>query len=356
MVRAALFLAALVATGCEPTSTSALLQISAAPGVHLASLNANVLVDGAATVSGAQLAASDGTVQLPGTMVVWLPDDPAQVDIQLVGITTSGGTLHATVAFRSIPHTQVSQVVTLGSPPPGGGPTGGPSGGDLGPGPTDGGVGSPPPPDLAATDGPPSPPPPPPDLAPVTLARDNFQRPDQPLWGRASDGQLWGFDANSSANFAIVSHAGKITDASKNTDTGLIGPSVANSEALTTTSIDSFTDGSEIGPTLRFQNNANFYKAVINGSILKIVVKANGSSTDLVTVSFAATAGTSYAVRFRAQGTTLSAKAWPAASAEPNGWMVSTTDNTFGSGMCGVRVIFETNATASFSSFTLFPL
>src|SRR5215470_14636583 len=44
------------------------------------------------------------------------------------------------------------------------------------------------------------------------LAQDTFQRPDQVFWGISSDGQPWGADAKNVPNFAIVNHAGQVTN------------------------------------------------------------------------------------------------------------------------------------------------
>ena len=41
------------------------------------------------------------------------------------------------------------------------------------------------------------------------LAQDTCQRPDQALWGKASDGQSWGGDANAQAQRAGFTSAGR---------------------------------------------------------------------------------------------------------------------------------------------------
>ena len=43
----------------------------------------------------------------------------------------------------------------------------------------------------------------------TTLAQDTFQRTNQTYWGKASDGQTWGGDANSSNVFSISGNTGK---------------------------------------------------------------------------------------------------------------------------------------------------
>src|SRR5438874_2599898 len=44
----------------------------------------------------------------------------------------------------------------------------------------------------------------------VVLAQDTFQRADHIFWGTASDGHIWGADANSQPGFATMNHAGRI--------------------------------------------------------------------------------------------------------------------------------------------------
>src|SRR5262249_40194243 len=150
--------------------------------------------------------------------------------------------------FRSIPHEQVVQVVTLGSSSQQGNDTSD----DLGPAnaPDDAGVTPPSLPDLATVRDLAAPPdltPPPPG----TIAKDDFQRPNQPLWGKASDGQTWGAAANTSNTFAIVNKTGQITDVNGNADSAVLGPVATNAEVLVTTTLNTFTNNSETGPLLR---------------------------------------------------------------------------------------------------------
>src|SRR5207248_784815 len=46
------------------------------------------------------------------------------------------------------------------------------------------------------------------------LAQDTFARPNQSLWGTASDGQMWSSDAAQSHAFSIVNHAGLVSNGS----------------------------------------------------------------------------------------------------------------------------------------------
>jgi hypothetical protein len=359
-MRAIRYLAALtffaLAIGCGPSETTLLLNVLPAPGLRVATLQADLNIGGS-LVASQSLASNNGVVELPGSVVILLPDESTDVNVVLTGATVDGQPLHASVTYHSVPHAQVTGVVTLGGS---GSESNGPSGSDSGSGSNDSpaDMATPPTPahdmamstpDLAM----------PPDLAPppvVPLAKDDFNRPDQTFWGKASDGQTWGTDANTSNTFSIKNKTGQITDVNGNNDTGTLGPVSTNVDVLATGSLASFNNNSEIGPTARFNDNGNFYKAVINGDIFKIVSKVKGTSTDLVTVNFAATAGTLYSIRFRVSGTSLMAKVWPAAATEPAGWMLNTSDANIASGYCGVRLVFDANTTATFTSFVALPL
>jgi hypothetical protein len=342
-----------LAIGCGPSQTTLLLNILPAPGLRVATLEADLIIAGS-EVTTQSLATVNGTVELPGSVVILLPDESADVNVVLTGATIDGQPLHASVTYRSVPFSQVTGVVTLGGASNATGPSDADAGSDDSP--ADMATALTPPRDMAAA---PDLAPMPPDLAPppvVPLAKDDFNRPDQTFWGKASDGQSWGTDANTSNTFAIKNKTGQITDVNGNADTGTLGPVSTNVDVLATGTVASFTNNSEIGPTARFNDNGNFYKAIINGDILKIVSKVKGTSTDLVTVNFAATAGTLYSIRFRVSGTTLMAKVWPAAATEPAGWMLTVTDNNIASGYCGVRLVFNANTTATFTSFLALPL
>ena len=61
--------------------------------------------------------------------------------------------------------------------------------------------------------------------------------------------------------------------------------------------------------------------------------------------------GVAQTLRFRAIGTTLFAKVWPSATAEPQNWMLVTDDHTFPSGQFGIRVFEQPTTVISITSF-----
>jgi len=136
-----------------------------------------------------------------------------------------------------------------------------------------------------------------------TLAQDTFQRANQQYWGKASDGQTWGGDANTSSVFTISNNAGKLSNGGTAYN-AVLGPVATNAEVIFSGSMSSFTNAN-LGAVLRWTNTNNWYKAYISGNSLVIQKKVNGTNTTLKSVPFAATAGTSYSIDFSVVGTTV---------------------------------------------------
>ena len=168
--------------------------------------------------------------------------------------------------------------------------------------------------------------------------------------GTASDGQLWGGDANSSTVFSIAGNSGQL--ANDNTSySAVLGPTATNAQVLFSGSMSSFKN-TNLGAVLRWTNGNNWYKAYIDGGKLVIQKKVNGSTTILNETAFAAQAGISYTLRFSVVGSTLSAKVWQTGSSEPGNWMVTATDSTFPSGYCGLRILVQNGTIAQITAFT----
>jgi hypothetical protein len=182
-----------------------------------------------------------------------------------------------------------------------------------------------------------------------TLGQDSFQRPNQALWGTASDGQTWGGDANAQSAFSIVNNRGQVSN-SATTYSAVLGPVATNAEVLFSGSMSNYTNNN-LGAVLRWRDANNWYKAYISGTTLIVQKRVNGATTILGSVPFTATPGTSYTLRFRVVGTTLYARVWQTGTAEPANWMVTVTDTTFSSGFCGLRMLAQNGATASYTSF-----
>jgi hypothetical protein len=183
----------------------------------------------------------------------------------------------------------------------------------------------------------------------TTLAQDTFQRADQKFWGTASNGQIWGGDANTQAAFSIHNDVGQIANGSGPYN-AVLGPPATDAEVLFTGSMSSFTNNN-LGALLRWQDNNNWYKAYINGTTLVIQARVNGTTTTLTQAAFPATANTAYNLRFRIVGTTLSAKAWATTATEPTTWTATTTNASLTSGQCGLRIQVLGSTSASITAF-----
>jgi hypothetical protein len=181
------------------------------------------------------------------------------------------------------------------------------------------------------------------------LGTDTFQRANQSHWGTASDGQTWGGDANIRSNFSISSNAGLVSNTGSSTYSGVLGPQASDAEVFATGSLSTFSN-SNFGDVLRWTDGNNWYKAYIEGAHLILQKKVAGTTTILVSVPFAATAGTSYTIHFRVVGSTLTANVWAASGSEPSGWMATASDSSLTSGYCGMRFLTQ-SSTAIVTSF-----
>ena len=169
------------------------------------------------------------------------------------------------------------------------------------------------------------------------------------MWGKASDGQTWGGDANNLGVFSISANAGLVTNTGGNSYSAVLGSTASNAEVLASGSLSSFSN-SNFGDVLRWTNGNNWYKAFIDGASLIIQKKVNGQTSILANVPFAATAGTSYTIHFRVVGSTLTANVWTSSGSEPAGWMATASDSSLTSGFCGMRFLTQGGA-ATVTSF-----
>ena len=182
-----------------------------------------------------------------------------------------------------------------------------------------------------------------------TLGQDTFQRANQALWGKASDGQTWGGDANLYSPFSITSNAGVVANSGNNIYSAVLGSSTTNAEVVVSGSLSSYANAN-FGAVLRWTDANDWYKAYVSGSTFYIQKKIAGNATFIASTPFTANANTSYTIRFRVVGTTLSAKVWATGSTEPSAWTLTTTDTSLASGYCGIRVQTQ-GGTATFTSF-----
>src|SRR5579885_2623679 len=181
------------------------------------------------------------------------------------------------------------------------------------------------------------------------LAQDTFQRANQTYWGTASDGHPWQGDASSNAAFSIVNNTGQISGTGAYN--AQLGPVVQNAEVLFTSSITSFANSSSIGALLHWEDANNWYKAGLTGSTLVLQKKLNGVLSTLTSVSFTASPGTAYTMRFRMVNSTLYVKVWVAGQPEPTNWLLTVADSSFQTGSCGLRTVLQAGAMQTITSF-----
>lgn len=188
-----------------------------------------------------------------------------------------------------------------------------------------------------------------PTPTPAVYIYDKFQRPNQKYWGTATDGNVWSGDANKLSVFSISNNTGVING--NGYFNALLGPQVADAETVLQGSITAFSPGN-IGPVLRYTDSKNWYRAQIDGHTLYLQKNINNIISTITSTPFSATANASYTIRFRVQGTALSAKAWQSTQPEPANWMLTTSDASLTIGYGGMRTRVAT-ASAAFTLFSL---
>ena len=102
----------------------------------------------------------------------------------------------------------------------------------------------------------------------TTLAQDTFQRASQTYWGKASDSQTWGGDANNSNVFSISGNTGKVSNGNTSYS-AVLGPVATNAQVLFSGSISNLNNVN-FGAVLRWKDGNDWYKAYIDGSNLVI--------------------------------------------------------------------------------------
>lgn len=186
----------------------------------------------------------------------------------------------------------------------------------------------------------------------TVLAQDTFQRPDQALWGQASDGQIWSGDANISSLFSIVNNAGQISGG-PGTVQAIMSVNSQDAELLVSGTVNQFNarGTTNLGGVLRWQDARNWYKMLIDGSKLQLLKSVQGNISVLATQPFNAVGGTAYSLRFRVLGSYLFVKAWPSAQAEPTNWMLQVIDTALRMGSGGLRMLLASGAVIRVNSF-----
>lgn len=192
-----------------------------------------------------------------------------------------------------------------------------------------------------------------------TLMTDNFTGTDGSAWNAAN----WVESTTASgASSAILSNEGQLKSGPQATYGGIVSrraniTNLSNAEIVSTFHFDSTQS------TLRFYLRGNsllnsdsgyYFEPAKNGTTQTIGVSnavAGDAAVGTYTSSFTVTANTLYKVRFRAYGTSLSVKMWPAANAEPANWdLTSTQGLTTTAGASGVYLMGDASGTIGSAS------
>lgn len=185
------------------------------------------------------------------------------------------------------------------------------------------------------------------------VAQDNFQRQNQALWGTSSDTNRWDGDANNPNDqtiFSVVNQSGQIANGQGNFN-ALLGPATTDADVTISAQINAFTGNANLGVVLRWQDANNWYKALIDGTRLRMLRNLQGTMDTLGSVPFNAQGGRLYDLRFRALGAMLLAKVWLAGTQQPTTWMIVTSDRSLNTGQSGIRVVMLRDTIVTVKSF-----
>jgi hypothetical protein len=187
----------------------------------------------------------------------------------------------------------------------------------------------------------------------MVLAQDTFRRTNQQLWGQASDGRSWQGDANTLATFSIHAFTGQI--AGEGTVNAILGDASGNVGVLASGQMNQFDGAANMGIVLRWTDNLNWYKALIDGQHLIILKSVNGVSTQLSSVPFHAQNGIIYTIHFQVIGVLLFARVWRSGTTEPEKWMITLSDSSLRSGRAGLRFVLQSTTVINMTSFLATP-
>lgn len=316
----------LAACGNDPTSV--LLRIGAAPSA-VTRLDANIAVVGSSPGNN-QPVAGGGPVALPGTAIVKLPDVSELLSVQLLAQLDTGEMAVAAGQVQTRVHEQVPLDLVFSDAMQ-------TDGGMM-----DGGAGDGSAPDLSSS-----------DLGQHVIAEDTFFRPNQVLWGTASDNQVWGDDANSAGPpFAIAAHTGFLTmGAAGMSYSATLGPTTDDADVLAQANMDTVDESCNWGPVARFTDANNFYKAYLDGVYFVLQRQLGGTKTVLDQVTHPILPSTYYNVRLQALGSTIRARVWAQGIPEPTTWDVMALDTDLTSGKTGIRALIPSSSQIHFKSF-----
>ncbi|MFF3310475.1 hypothetical protein [Streptomyces sp. NPDC002952] len=182
----------------------------------------------------------------------------------------------------------------------------------------------------------------------IATVSDAFGRTVAGGWGTAESGQAWtAVGGTAGTDYAVSSGTGRHVHTSVNVARHTVVPALTADVDLRvdwSMSAQPLTDSAYVSLMARYTDTTHLYFARVQvapgGAMTLSVRKLNGAEVQLGTFATGLThvAGTLYRLRFEVVGTTLRAKVWLAASAEPGAWQISVTDTDLTAiGSVGVR-------------------
>ncbi|MGD6750996.1 hypothetical protein [Streptomyces sp. BH105] len=203
------------------------------------------------------------------------------------------------------------------------------------------------------------------DSSPVS---DSFSRSVTGDWGVAESGQTWTRFGGSASDFSVNGSQGVISHTTRNLFryAALTSVDLADVETLTQATVPVMPTGDGVYLYYLARTDpgvASYYFARLwvrtNGVVEISLRKRTPTETLLATASttLTHTAGSSYWVRFRVEGSTLSARFWKTGAPEPSLWHVTATDTDAGvpaSGGVGLRSYISSTNTNTLPVVTPF--
>jgi RHS repeat-associated protein len=180
-----------------------------------------------------------------------------------------------------------------------------------------------------------------PTVSGTVVAQDSFMgRTVGSGWGTASDGSTWNLRAGDGSGLSVGGNEGLIGSADASPLLTLGTGAATDGEGLVRFATDS-PGGEDCRIVLRVDGSAtNYYMAGWHADTSTLdIQKHDGSGfTSLASTAGTLTADTAYWIRFRVQGSTLSARYWQDGTTEPTTWTVTVTDTSIsGPGTAGIR-------------------
>lgn len=186
---------------------------------------------------------------------------------------------------------------------------------------------------------------------------DDFNRTASSGWGTADSGQSWTATGGSASDYSVSGGSGNATlasvEVSRRTSITALSPDFDIYCDITTSA--NATGGSLYGAvTGRMLDSGNMYMAraefTTSNTIIVVLNKlVSDAQTTLgtYTVPMTYSAGTYVRIRFKAEGSSLKVKAWPATGLEPVEWAIDETDSSITAansiGTRSIRVTGNTN-------------